>query len=216
MDFYYLERQALQSAVEAPLLVMLHGYGSNEEDLFSFMGDLPEGWHVLSLRAPEYISTGGYGWFDLDWMNEHQKIDTEQAVKVLRELMHFIQTYREERMLTGPTHLLGFSQGGMLCYAMALSYPQYFSKVAILSAYPEPALLQQVSRDKKALSKLDFFISHGMEDGVIPLDMAREAAPLLEELGVLFTFREYMSGHAVNAKNYLDLMNFFNKTKFTP
>ncbi|MDO5617075.1 MAG: alpha/beta hydrolase-fold protein, partial [Cruoricaptor ignavus] len=115
------------------------------------------------------------------------------------------------QLTDSPTHICGFSQGGILCYALALKNPQLFTKVACLSCYPEDKILTDINKDKKKLQHLRFFVSHGTDDAVIPLDWGRKAADLLYDLGCFFSFREYMSGHGVNQKNYLDLMNFFEK-----
>jgi phospholipase/carboxylesterase len=109
------------------------------------------------------------------------------------------------------THICGFSQGGILSYALALQHPDLFSKVACMSCYPEEKLLVNISKNKKIFEKLHFFISHGTEDTIIPLEWGRKAADLLYDLGCYFSFREYMSGHGVNQKNYMDLMDFFTK-----
>ena len=66
-------------------------------------------------------------------------------------------------------------------------------------------------KKKKEIQHLRFFVSHGSEDAVIPLDWGRKAADFLYELGAFFTFREYMTGHSVNQKNYIDLIHFFEK-----
>ena len=95
--------------------------------------------------------------------------------------------------------------------ALALQNPQLFSKVACLSAYPEEKLMEHMVKDKKQLQHLRFFISHGTDDAVIPLEWGRKAADLLYDLSCYFTFREYMNGHGVNQKNYMDLMEFFRK-----
>lgn len=50
--FEYIERLPLDPTKKAPLMVLLHGYGSNEKDLFSFASELPKELHIISLRAP--------------------------------------------------------------------------------------------------------------------------------------------------------------------
>ncbi|PZU79771.1 MAG: phospholipase, partial [Chryseobacterium sp.] len=42
MELQYLVREPQNITSETPILFMLHGYGSNEEDLFSFVPTLPE------------------------------------------------------------------------------------------------------------------------------------------------------------------------------
>jgi phospholipase/carboxylesterase len=56
---------------------------------------------------------------------------------------------------------MGFSQGGILSYSMALTYPELFNKIAILSAYPETKILQNISKDKKHLQKCVYFPRNG-------------------------------------------------------
>jgi len=210
MEFYYLERKPEKINSETTILFMLHGYGSNEEDLFSFLPDLPKEMWIVSFRAPKEIPFGGYSWFDLNLNNLQNIMDEHEVSGVLRDLMQFITRFQRENNIQNRMDLIGFSQGGILSYALALSYPEYFHKISILSAFPEKKILNQISKNSEELKRLTFFISHGMEDGVIPLEWAREAAPLLEEHKIKFTFREYMSGHGVNQKNYLDLMSFLN------
>ncbi|WP_255577413.1 alpha/beta hydrolase [Elizabethkingia sp. JS20170427COW] len=211
MKLHYLLRKPYTIDENTRLLVMLHGYGSNEEDLFSFVPSLPENWLVVSFRAPILSSYGGYAWYNINFTDVDQFIDMEQAEEALKEITSNIQDIQQEYGISGKTHLMGFSQGGILSYALALRNPENYQKIAILSAYPELKILQNLSRNTKALQELDFFISHGMEDGVIPLDLARTAAELLEDLGIHFSFREYMSGHSVNQKNYIDLMSFLER-----
>ena len=52
MDLKYLVREPENINSKTPLLILLHGYGSNEEDLFSFVPTLPKEWLIISFRAP--------------------------------------------------------------------------------------------------------------------------------------------------------------------
>lgn len=70
MELQYLVREPQNITPETPILFMLHGYGSNEEDLFNFVPTLPEDWLVVSFRAPKNSNYGGYVWFDIDF-NTH-------------------------------------------------------------------------------------------------------------------------------------------------
>ncbi|ROI14628.1 alpha/beta hydrolase [Epilithonimonas hominis] len=212
MDLQYLVREPQNITPETPVLFLLHGYGSNEEDLFSFVPTLPEDWLVISFRAPKDSSYGGYAWFDIDFNNAENFVDENEANEAVKLVLENIMGVTNRYGLTdNKTHLCGFSQGGMIVYSLALHYPDLFSKVACLSSYPEEKLLKNIDRNKKKYENMRFFISHGTEDGVIPLEWGRKAADLLYDLSAYFSFREYMSGHGVNQKNYLDLMEFFKK-----
>ncbi|WP_312083728.1 alpha/beta hydrolase [Epilithonimonas hominis] len=212
MDLQYLVREPQNITPETPVLFLLHGYGSNEEDLFSFVPTLPEDWLVISFRAPKDSSYGGYAWFDIDFNNAENFVDENEANEAVKLVLENIMSVTNRYGLTdNKTHLCGFSQGGMIVYSLALQYPDLFSKVACLSSYPEEKLLNNIDRNKKKYENMRFFISHGAEDAVIPLEWGRKAADLLYDLSAFFSFREYMSGHGVNQKNYLDLMDFFKK-----
>lgn len=212
MELQYLVREPEHITPKTPILFMLHGYGSNEQDLFAFVPTLPKDWIVISFRAPQKSQYEGFSWYDIDFMNQEKFIDVPQATKSLNAILENIVAIKKHYGLTeNETHLCGFSQGGILCYALALKNPRLFTKVACLSAYPEEKILIEVVKDKKQLEHVRFFISHGTDDAIIPLEWARKGADLLYDLGCYFTFREYMAGHGVNQKNYIDLMDFFTK-----
>lgn len=212
MELQYLVREPQNITPETPILFMLHGYGSNEEDLFSFLPTLPEDWIVVSFRAPKNSNYGGYAWFDINFNDPHQFIDETEANDAVKLVLENILAITNRYGLThNPTHLCGFSQGGMIVYALALQYPDLFNKIACLSSFPEEKMIPNMVKDKKKYENLRFFISHGMEDAVIPINWGRKAAEILYDLSAYFSFREYMTGHGVNQKNYLDLMEFFKK-----
>jgi len=212
MDLKYLVREPQNITSKTPLLILLHGYGSNEEDLFSFTPTLPEDWLIVSFRAPLNSEYGGYSWYDIDLMNVENRIDIPQAKEALSKILENIMKVSNHYGLTdNETHLAGFSQGGILTYSLALQNPELFTKIACLSCYPEDRLLENIVKDKKKLERLRFFVSHGIDDAVIPVDWAKKGAELLYDLSCYFSFREYMSGHGVNQKNYMDLMDFMRK-----
>ncbi len=212
MDLKYLVREPENITPKTPILFMLHGYGSNEEDLFSFRETLPKDWILVSFRAPRDTNFEGYSWYDINLMNTDEHINVSQAEESLEALIKSIMGISNQYgLVDNPTYLCGFSQGGILSYTLALRYPELFSKVACMSSYAEEKLLKDIIKDKKKLQNLHFFISHGTDDAVIPLEWARKGAELLYDLGCFFSFREYMSGHGVNQKNYMDLMEFFSK-----
>jgi phospholipase/carboxylesterase len=214
MDLQFIVREPENITPQTQLLVMLHGYGSNEEDLFSFRETLPKDWIIVSYRAPRDTDFEGFSWYDINFMNPDAFIDVPQAEESLDALVKSMMGITNHYGLTeNETHLCGFSQGGILCYALALRYPELFSKIACMSSYLEEKLInnKEISKDKKKIQNLRFFISHGTDDAVIPLEWARKTAEKMYELGPYFSFREYMNGHGVNQKNYMDLMDFFGK-----
>src|SRR5690606_20303375 len=103
--------------------------------------------------------------------------------------------------------LIGFSQGAILSYAVALTYPEKIERVLALSGYLN---LDIVDKDfsKQDLSRLRFFISHGMVDQVIPVEWARKAPEFLKGLNLDVEYHEYPVGHGVAPQNFYDLLKW--------
>ena len=192
-----------------PLLLLLHGYGSNEEDLFSFATELPDEYYIVSARAPYNIQYGAYAWYAINFDADENKFSDHEQAKISRDLIaqfidELIQTYPID-----PTYvtLVGFSQGSILSYAIALSHPDKVQRVVALSGYvSEPILEENYLRND--LSKLKIFHSHGTVDQVIPVEWARKTKPFLEKLGVNSTYKEYPVGHGVAPQNFYDFKNW--------
>ncbi|MEY2953339.1 MAG: hypothetical protein RLZZ401_1426, partial [Pseudomonadota bacterium] len=60
----FLERSAASSITAPWLLVLMHGVGSHEADLFGLASYVPPQFHVLSLRAPFVLGPVAYAWFE--------------------------------------------------------------------------------------------------------------------------------------------------------
>ena len=106
--------------------------------------------------------------------------------------------------------LLGFSQGTILSYAVALSYPEKVKNIIALSGYiSEDMLIEHWS--KKNHSHLDFYCSHGSVDQVIPVDWARKAPKFLNEHHIKNTYSEFPVGHGVAPQNFYELKAWLEK-----
>ncbi len=90
MDLQYLIREPMEILPTTPALFMIHGYGSNENDLFSFVPDLPEDWLIVSFRAPLPVPYGGYSWYEIDFTDPEKYVDTAQAHESLNALLDHI------------------------------------------------------------------------------------------------------------------------------
>jgi phospholipase/carboxylesterase len=192
-----------------PLLLLLHGYGSNEEDLFSFAAELPDEYYIISARAPYNMQYGAYAWYAINFDADENKFSDHEQAKISRDLIarfidELIQTYPiEPKNIT----LIGFSQGSILSYAIALSHPDKVQRVVALSGYvSEPILEENYLRND--LTKLKIFHSHGTADQVIPVEWARKTKPFLEQLGIQSTYKEYPVGHGVAPQNFYDFKNW--------
>ncbi|MCT8340388.1 alpha/beta hydrolase-fold protein [Flavobacteriaceae bacterium TK19130] len=205
-------RPSKNSDAKSPLLVMLHGFGSDENDLFSFADELPEKYTIVSLRAPIQMQPYGNAWYNIYFDNSEGKFsDTEQAIKsrdLLKEILGEIHNHYN----TDPNNvtLLGFSQGTILSFAVALSYPKLVRNVIGLSGYINEDLLKEGYRNHD-FSRLKVYSSHGSVDQVIPVDWARKTKPLLEKLNIDCSYSEFPVGHGVAPQNFQELKDWLEK-----
>ncbi|MDO5608479.1 MAG: alpha/beta fold hydrolase [Capnocytophaga sp.] len=199
----YVIKKSVKKAKFSPVIFMLHGYGSNEDDLFSFAEELPEEYTVISFRAPHSLPEFGYAWYAIDFTNAEDKwSDHEQAI-ASRDLLvdcfeKACQMFKlDKRNIT----LLGFSQGCILSLAIALSYPRLIKNVVGLSGYVNEDIIADDFRTKNH-SALHAYVSNGTSDQVIPIDWARKTPGILQPLGVNLTYEEFAVGHGVSAQNF--------------
>ena len=209
MNLHYLIQEPKVKHDKNPLLLLLHGYGSNEEDLFSFASELPNDSYVISVRAPYDLQPYGHAWYAIHFDADENKFsDNVQAKQSVELIAAFIDEIVKQYPIDAKNvTLIGFSQGAILSYATALTYPEKVAKVVALSGYFNQEIMPEVI-DTKAISHLKFFVSHGSVDQVIPIDWARKAKPALENLGLEVEYQEYPVGHGVAPQNFFDFKNW--------
>ena len=209
MNLHYLIQEPKVKHDKNPLLLLLHGYGSNEEDLFSFASELPNDSYVISVRAPYDLQPYGHAWYAIHFDAAESKFsDNVQAKQSVELIAGFIDEIVKQYPIDAKNvTLIGFSQGAILSYATALTYPEKVAKVVALSGYFNQEIMPKVI-DTNAISHLKFFVSHGSFDQVIPVDWARKAKPALENLGLEVEYHEYPVGHGVAPQNFFDFKNW--------
>ncbi len=186
---------------KAPCMIMFHGYGSNEEDLFSFAGELPEELFIISARAPYDLMPYGYAWYAIHFdATDGKWSDNEQAARSRDLIAKFIDEVKDAYPIQKDNiTLLGFSQGTILSYAVALSYPEKVKNVVALSGYVNQDILQ---KPEHPTNHLNIYASHGTLDQVIPVDWARRSPSFLEEKGIDHVYEEFPVGHGVEPQNF--------------
>jgi phospholipase/carboxylesterase len=198
-----------QQAAErgAPLLLLLHGYGSNEEDLVGLAPHLDGRFVCASARAPHALDFGGFAWFSIEWGPEGVRFDYEEALQSLQQIYELLQglcvQYTPERVIVA-----GFSQGASMALAAALNQPQSVAAVAALSGVCGEEILPA---DRESVRGLPVLMTHGRADEVIPIAQARTSKALLEQLPVELQYREYDMGHSIDAACLIDFKEWLDK-----
>lgn len=207
LSLEYLVRTPKTPIKNPPLLIMLHGYGSNEQDLFSFADELPDELLVISAKAPLSLGFGSYAWYTIhfDSSDASKFSDITEAKEALSKINQFIDEIIEKyKVNTNNVFLFGFSQGTILSTAFALNHPNKVNHVIALSGYVNEELLVE-NYATHDYSNLDFFVSHGSVDQVIPVEWARKTTAFLNNLGIKNSYQEYQVGHGVAPQNFYDL-----------
>ena len=207
MSSFSLEHISRKSTLDsnAPLLIMLHGYGSDENDLFSFASELPEELFIVSAKAPYPMYPYGNAWYAINFDAEKGKWSDNEQAKTSRDL---IAKFIDEIIAKYPVDkdnitLLGFSQGTILSYSVALTYPDKVKNVIALSGYINTEIIP-ATLDNNVLSHLNFYCSHGSVDQVIPVEWARKSPQVLETLGIEHAYSEFPVGHGVAPQNFYE------------
>lgn len=202
MSYVYVEREG--KSPDAPLLLLLHGYGSNEADLFSFASYIPAQYHVVSLRAPLVMSSESYAWFPIHFTESMERwTNPEEVSKATSFIAAFLSFYQEKGSFDkNRIYLMGFSQGAMLSYAVGLS-TKSVKGIAALSGYIDPRV---VAVNNNSIASI--YVSHGTEDMVVPYDWAEQSVAKLKEYGFLPEFHAYPQGHGINQDNLTSIIHW--------
>lgn len=188
-------RHRYQESSIDQLVVTLHGYGSNMDDLHSLKTDLKQFGHVLSLNAPYQLPWGGFAWFELEFEpNGHIRIkDQNQIVSSLVLLKKEISNALE--LLTiDPKKLIliGFSQGAMMSYEYVMNIESHITAACLLSGR------QGVSSVPKNRAT-PIIQTHGTLDEVINVENARLLKNVIAENFEEASYFEYENmGHGIS------------------
>lgn len=183
-----------------PLVLLLHGYGSNEQDLPGLMAHLPEGLAWVSVRAPLTIGPGSYAWVPL-------KVPGRPDPEIVRTSTEALLAWFDEHVGADRTVIpVGFSQGGLMVTQLLRMRPERFPAAVVLSGF----VLDEVFEGDAALAErqMPVFFGHGDADGVIAPDATARAASWLAEHAATTDITYPGLAHAVSAEEMGDLAEF--------
>lgn len=190
--------------VRPPLLLLLHGVGSNEKHLFELASQLDPRFIVLSLRAPIRWGPDTFAWFTVRFTDAGPSIIPVElrasCDAVSRTIPAAVEVYGAD---PERVYLFGFSQGAILSLTLALTEPHLLAGVVACAGRIPPEVIPWVVAPDETHG-LPVLWLHGREDQVLPLDWARRARPTLEKQGVALTYHEYDARHGITAEMLAD------------
>ncbi len=205
----YLVKLPPKPSKNPPLIILLHGYGSNEKDLFELKNFLPEEYIIVAARATYILGGASYQWFSKEMVNGKYSGNAEQMTNSRNKLVQFIdQLTSKYHADKERVYLIGFSQGAMMSYEVGLTNPNKLKGIGILSGVLPESLKPLVSQDK-SLAKLKIFVAHGTADKILLYDDGMKAANYLRTLGLQPDFHGYKDmGHTITNSVLSDLLSW--------
>jgi len=211
MSLHYISQPPQVASKHPPLLILLHGLGSNEQDLFSFAPQLDPRYLIISVRAPLPYGYGGYAWFTIDFSRGVPQPNLGQVYEARQQFTQFLDEI-VQKFQPDPEHvyLTGFSQGAMMSYATALATPGKVTGLVAMSGYilKETAPQSEVTPDHL---KLSILATHGTNDSVLPIFLGRSAADYLQQHQFNYEFKEYLMGHEVSPPCFADVKQWLDQ-----
>jgi len=189
----------------APVIVLLHGRGSDESDLAGLHPHLPEGAILVTPRAPFPGAPWGYGpgwaWYRFLSGTTPEPESFETGQQALAEFLAALPAALPVR--PGPLVLGGFSQGGTSALAHALRHPGTIPLVVNLSGFlpTHPT----VSATPDSVRGTGIFWGHGTQDPAIPFAHAESGRTALAAAGADLTAHDYPAGHTITHAELRDL-----------
>ena len=212
MDLDFLIRRSKNTDKKAGCIFMFHGYGSNKEDLFSLEQYLPQSHTIISLEAPLKLPFGGFSWFDIDYsdviennLDKRYKEINESIDGLLDNIDKHIET---ENLNENDVTILGFSQGGSICWKLGLDFSNRFRRVIPLSSFIHPSYLNKDLNDYKGR---EIYSSHGTLDEVIPISLVEKYIESLAKNNNL-VFDRFETGHTISQMNLHSLIKWIDMT----
>lgn len=157
-----------QLVPDAPTLFLLHGWGSDADDLFSMAAPLGLPYSVVALQGPDRHPNGsGWSWFEIGWDAHRVSLYTPGARERADELVRTFEEYPR------PWTVLGFSQGAMMAGLLLAEHPESVDVAVLIAGMLLPGVDVAEGSRRRAL------VTHGRADEVVPFAAGEAMASAL-------------------------------------
>ncbi len=200
-------------------VIWMHGLGANGSDFVPILKELDlsgcPGIRFVFPSAPTMPVTinNGYvmpAWYDILTTELIHREDEFGLRKSQLEIEALIEQQIGLGIAADKIVIAGFSQGGAMTLQTGLRYPQKLAGLMCLSGYL-PLSKKIVAERHAANQNTPIFLAHGSIDSVVIIDRAATSRDLLQELGYLVEWHEYMMLHSVCAEEVTDIGNWLRR-----
>jgi len=195
-----------QKHKKAPLIIGLHGHGSNENQMETLVGlDIAQPHNYLAIRGFHKLDEGGYTWFSISVTQNGITFDVEDVLLSLKRLRNAISMLCDQfNADPEQVYLVGYSQGAVMSLAYTLRYANTLTASAAMAGHLLPEL-KPLTPNTEALKDFPIFIGHGTLDAVISQADIEVTADYLTHLGLDVTLNCYKIPHVVSVAERRDL-----------
>lgn len=212
LPFKFLEQAAGPNVREPWLLVLMHGVGSNEEDLFSLAPSVPAHFHVVSLRAPNVMGQGSYAWFQFGVTPQGQRVINQEQEAASRQLIAETVSALSQQLGVPPSRVVvgGFSQGGIMALSLLLTQPQLVQGAMVLHSRLLAEVLPLVAPADQLQGK-QLWVSAGTRDQVLPLAHAQAIRAQVQQLPLTLAYAEFPNAHEITPDELAQAMQWLQQ-----
>ena len=203
-----------------PTILTFHGRGANALDLLGlaplvcsgkFLMICPQG----PLETP--IGPGAFGYAAWYPMSMGGPPDIGAILSSREMLQQFLDACLKRYPIDAKKLVvLGFSQGGVMAYSLALSNPELFAGLAVLSSWLPKELVPKLSINNESVQSLPTLVQHGSQDQMIEIQRAKDSVEQLRALRIPLTYRDYDMGHEITPRSLTDLSAWLEEKVLSP
>ena len=195
------EASRAEELATRPLLVLMHGRGSHEQDLYSLAPLLPSPFVIAALRAPLELAPGSYSWFPVGEPGRPSVVAADSAVQALLDWLGSVPT-------AASVSLLGFSQGGAMSLHALRHAPDRFATFVNLAGFVIGE--EAPADDLLEVLRPPVFWGSDPADPVISAEAIARTAQWLPSHSTL-TERHYDGiGHSISREELTDVNTFLS------
>ena len=207
LTHYPVSYQPEDTQTRYPVILALHGHGSNERDLIGLAPLLQENILWISGRGPVQFGPDAYDWYPVKEFG-HPNPDYLEAS------FEKIDTFITELLTAYPIDptkifLMGFSQGSMISMSFLLTRPKHIKGVIAQSGYiPMKA---ELSVDEDGIKGKPVIMTHGLEDSSMPLEWCHRSRDFLMRYGVDLEYHNFHMDHTITEESLGVIRNWLEK-----
>lgn len=190
-------------------LVLLHGVGSNENDLINLGEKIFPQESIVSLRAPLNITSNSFAWFQVRFTEKGPIHNGVEALESLMLLENELNDLAQKNSISrNDMYILGFSQGAIMTVGLALSEHLELGGYIAISGrtLPEFATLESIVHKTKTHRSI--LLAHGTKDEKLPLHHAKLSRNILEKVTDNLIYLEFPYGHGIPESLIAEIKKF--------